>query len=62
MDIEGVDVSHRVACHWTEQIERGEILPHEVTPVFVPPQPGDPAAVDVDPDAYINQGYGIDPF
>ena len=62
VDIEGVDASHRVACHWTEKIERGEILPHEVTPVFVPPQPGDPAAVDVDPDAYINQGYGIDPF
>jgi peptide/nickel transport system ATP-binding protein len=28
--IEGVPASHRVACHWAEQIESGEIAPHEV--------------------------------
>ena len=30
-------VGHRVACHWAEEIERGEIMPHEVTPVLVAP-------------------------
>jgi peptide/nickel transport system ATP-binding protein len=60
VDIEGVDVSHRVACHWTEKIERGEILPHEVTPVFVEPQPGDRGSVDIDPEEYVSQGFGID--
>ena len=28
--IDGVPASHRVACHWAEQIESGEIQPHEV--------------------------------
>lgn len=31
-EIPGVSTSHRVACHWTEQIESGEITPHEVAP------------------------------
>ena len=31
-EIPGVGSSHRVACHWTEQIEAGEITPHEVAP------------------------------
>ena len=29
--IDGVPASHRVACHWAEQIESGEITAHEVT-------------------------------
>ncbi len=29
-DIPGIATSHRVACHWTEQIESGEIQSHEV--------------------------------
>jgi len=33
-DISGVGASHRVACHWTEQIESGEIQPHEVAPTM----------------------------
>lgn len=33
--IPGVAASHRVACHWTEQIESGEIQPHEVTAQLV---------------------------
>lgn len=31
LQIGGVPSSHRVACHWAEQIEAGEIQPHEVT-------------------------------
>ncbi|MFW5472276.1 ABC transporter ATP-binding protein [Knoellia sp. CPCC 206450] len=31
-DIPGVGAGHRVACHWTEQIESGEIERHEVAP------------------------------
>ncbi|PRY60274.1 peptide/nickel transport system ATP-binding protein [Knoellia remsis] len=34
-DIPGVAADHRVACHWAEQIESGEIQPHEVTAEFV---------------------------
>jgi peptide/nickel transport system ATP-binding protein len=30
VDIEGVPASHRVACHWAEQIASGEIQPHTV--------------------------------
>lgn len=32
VQIEGVPGSHRVACHFAEQIQAGEITPHEVTP------------------------------
>jgi peptide/nickel transport system ATP-binding protein len=31
VQIDGVPTSHRVACHWAEQIESGEIKAHEVT-------------------------------
>jgi peptide/nickel transport system ATP-binding protein len=30
VEIDGVPASHRVACHWAEQIESGEIQPHDV--------------------------------
>jgi peptide/nickel transport system ATP-binding protein len=30
VQVDGVPSSHRVACHWAEQIESGEIQPHEV--------------------------------
>jgi len=30
VDVAGVTDSHRVACHWAEAIESGEIKPHEV--------------------------------
>ncbi|MGO1165586.1 MAG: ABC transporter ATP-binding protein [Janibacter sp.] len=30
VDIAGAGDGHRVACHWTEQIESGEIQPHRV--------------------------------
>ena len=33
--IDGVAASHRVACHWAEQIEAGEIRPHEVEAIMV---------------------------
>jgi peptide/nickel transport system ATP-binding protein len=31
VQIDGVPASHRVACHWAEQIESGEIKAHEVS-------------------------------
>ena len=31
----GVPAEHRVACHWAEQIEAGELRPHEVEAVAV---------------------------
>ncbi|MEO5745175.1 MAG: oligopeptide/dipeptide ABC transporter ATP-binding protein [Terracoccus sp.] len=33
--LEGVPASHRVACHWAEQIDSGEISSHQVTAVSV---------------------------
>jgi peptide/nickel transport system ATP-binding protein len=38
VDIAGVPSSHRVACHWAEQIDSGEIAPHKVDPIAVTPQ------------------------
>lgn len=32
LDIAGVSPSRQVACHWAEQIEAGEIIPHAVAP------------------------------
>ena len=48
VQIDGVDPSHRVACHWVEQIASGEIRPHEVAPVYVAPGDGDAGAIDDD--------------
>jgi len=33
--IAGVPAGHRVACHWAEQIESGELQPHAVTPEMI---------------------------
>ncbi|MEO7268199.1 MAG: oligopeptide/dipeptide ABC transporter ATP-binding protein [Knoellia sp.] len=33
-EVPGVSQGHRVACHWTEQIESGEITRHEVAPTI----------------------------
>ena len=33
VEVEGVSGSHRVACHWAEQIASGELRPHEVKAV-----------------------------
>ncbi|MDF3044098.1 MAG: oligopeptide/dipeptide transporter, ATPase subunit [Ornithinibacter sp.] len=33
--IAGVPAGHRVACHWAEQIESGELKPHAVTPEMI---------------------------
>ncbi|WP_299519718.1 ABC transporter ATP-binding protein [uncultured Serinicoccus sp.] len=33
VEIDGVPPSHRVACHWAEQIASGELQPHTVDPV-----------------------------
>ncbi len=32
VQIDGTPASHRVACHWTEQIESGELQMHSVSP------------------------------
>lgn len=48
VQIDGVDPSQRVACHWVEQIASGEIRPHEVAPVYVAPGDGDAGAIDDD--------------
>jgi peptide/nickel transport system ATP-binding protein len=37
VDLPGMPTGHRVACHFAEEIERGEITPHEVAPVLVAP-------------------------
>jgi peptide/nickel transport system ATP-binding protein len=34
--------AHRVACHWAEQIESGEIRPHQVDARLVRPETGEP--------------------
>ncbi|HYN28973.1 MAG TPA: oligopeptide/dipeptide ABC transporter ATP-binding protein [Dermatophilaceae bacterium] len=45
--LEGVPGDHRVACHWAEEIERGELVAHEVEPVAVRPVDGDGAPEDL---------------
>ncbi len=35
LDIAGVPAGHRVACHWAEQIESGQLRPHDVAPEMV---------------------------
>jgi peptide/nickel transport system ATP-binding protein len=35
IDIAGVSPDHRVACHWAEEIERGELQPREIDPELV---------------------------
>jgi len=37
-DIAGIPSTHRVACHWAEQIHSGEISPHEVEAVAIAPE------------------------
>ncbi|MFX0538321.1 ABC transporter ATP-binding protein [Ornithinimicrobium sp. Y1847] len=44
VQIDGIPGSHRVACHWAEQIHSGEITPHEVELSEVT----DPTQVDSD--------------
>ncbi|MDO5676432.1 MAG: ABC transporter ATP-binding protein [Propionibacteriaceae bacterium] len=37
VDVAGIPGTHRVACHWAEQIFSGELTPHEVEPELVDP-------------------------
>lgn len=55
IQIDGVPASHRVACHYAEQIEAGEIERHEVTASAV-----DPAAIEGVPS--VNTQEGGQPF
>ena len=45
VEIDGVPASHRVACHWAEQIQSGQIQPHDVDPVVI-----DPSSAESDDD------------
>jgi peptide/nickel transport system ATP-binding protein len=36
-ELRALFTGHEVACHWAEQIQAGEITPHERAPVLVPP-------------------------
>jgi peptide/nickel transport system ATP-binding protein len=55
VEVEGASASHRVACHWAEQIASGELQPHEVAPEMV--SDGFGGRIDVDtsppPEAYL---------
>ncbi len=35
VDVAGASAGHRVACHWAEEIARGELQPHEVSASLV---------------------------
>ena len=37
LDLPGMPAGHKVACHFAEEIERGEVRPHHVAPVLVEP-------------------------
>jgi peptide/nickel transport system ATP-binding protein len=37
VEVDGVPASHRVACHWAEQILSGELQPHEVEAIAIDP-------------------------
>ncbi|WP_018156766.1 ABC transporter ATP-binding protein [Demetria terragena] len=51
VQVEGVSESHRVACHFAEQIFTGELQRHEVRPEIVTPD-SDPVEVQVDDRAF----------
>ncbi len=53
VEIDGVTSSHRVACHWVEQIAAGEIQAHEVSAELVEERPGD-GEIPFQPDGYIS--------
>ena len=54
VQVDGASASHRVACHYAEQIAAGEITPHEVDPVTVESGFGGPdAGPVVPPEAYV---------
>jgi peptide/nickel transport system ATP-binding protein len=55
VEVEGASASHRVACHWAEQIASGELQPHEVAPVAVASGFSGPdvQAPEAPPEAYI---------
>ena len=40
LEVADVPASHRVACHWAEDILAGRLLPHEVAPEVVDPLAG----------------------
>jgi peptide/nickel transport system ATP-binding protein len=57
VEIDGVPSDHRVACHYAEQIQSGEIERHEVVATAV-----DPAAHAGDPSVNTQENVGGQPF
>ncbi|WP_265446051.1 ABC transporter ATP-binding protein [Flexivirga meconopsidis] len=55
--IEGVPATHRVACHFAEEIQSGALQPHSVTPTIVDPDADRPR-----PDIVEDGAPGADPF
>ena len=45
--IDGVVEGHRVACHWAEQIESGELQPHAVKAIAIDPSASDTLGGDL---------------
>jgi peptide/nickel transport system ATP-binding protein len=45
--IDGVGEGHRVACHWAEQIESGELQPHAVKAIAIDPSASDTLGGDL---------------
>lgn len=46
MEIDGFPADHKVACHWAEQIERGEIELHQVEAIAIDPSAFESGAED----------------
>ena len=64
VEIDGFPSGHRVACHFAEQIHRGEIEPHKVEPIAVDPSsfevPEDHGTMMAEPPG-VNTASGGDP-
>ena len=57
VEVEGASASHRVACHWAEQIAAGELQPHEVDTTLIAQDSAGFAAPDLtEPPHQMNAG------
>ncbi|HSU01760.1 MAG TPA: oligopeptide/dipeptide ABC transporter ATP-binding protein [Nocardioides sp.] len=56
VDVEGASDGHRVACHWAEEIARGELQPHEVAPAVVAQGGFGPGAPDTEAPHLLHTG------
>ena len=53
MEVEGASSSHRVACHFAEQIAAGELQPHDVAVEVVESGFSGPDPDGPPPEAYV---------